>query len=627
MDQSYQWMNGNTLLPDKDQGRDGVNGITRDAMARLMLCNGSHDEKPVQHCTMEILVIVLLRSVELPSVPRGYTYGYDQLNRLTKMQQHNLSNNTTVWSGVGNSKYQEDYSYDGNGNILSLKRNGPDGLLMDNLSYAYNLVNGKLQNNRLAALNDGVAGTSQEGEISGGAGSYGYDEIGNLTSDSREQIQAIDWNVYGKIRNITKNSGNIAYSYDPSGKRVSKTSAGLTTWYVRDAQGNSLGVYDNANGVINWREQQLYGSSRLGMWKPNFNLAKDSAGIKWNFSRLKFFELSNHLGNVLAVIEDEAPVVNGVNEAGVVSAQDYYPFGMIQPGRSFSSDSYRYGFNGKENDNEVKGDGNQQDYGMRIYDPRVGKFLSVDPITRAYSELTPYQFASNSPIKLIDIDGLEGGIPISYGDPEFKASLMKIIDDLELLHERGKVFVELAESSNATKGKKAGWMEKAGAYAIPYWYSLAPLLDANDGSVLLKGKNLDGKKASKVDYIAAGVGVLIPAVSGSALKKAIEGPLHHIFTNKNFIRGEQWSEKFVPLFEKAGYDLNDALNKVRVAGHRGPHPKAYHDAVYNRMIEATEGLSGKEYKEAFDKTIKELGEEAQKEGTKLNKLLTKPKEE
>jgi len=48
---------------------------------------------------------------------------------------------------------------------------------------------------------------------------------------------------------------------------------------------------------------------------------------------------------------------------------------MIMPGRSYSAQTgYRYGFNGKENDNEVKGEGNEQDYGMRIYDPRVGNF-------------------------------------------------------------------------------------------------------------------------------------------------------------------------------------------------------------------------------------------------------------
>src|SRR5215204_2966178 len=71
---------------------------------------------------------------------------------------------------------------------------------------------------------------------------------------------------------------------------------------------------------------------------------------------------------------------------------------------------YRYGFNGKENDNEVKGEGNQQDYGMRIYDPRLGKFMSVDPLTGAYPELTPYQFASNTPIWALDVDGAEGMI-------------------------------------------------------------------------------------------------------------------------------------------------------------------------------------------------------------------------
>lgn len=76
-------------------------------------------------------------------------------------------------------------------------------------------------------------------------------------------------------------------------------------------------------------------------------------------------------------------------------------------GRWSASGGYRYGFNGKENDNEIKGEGNQQDYGMRVYDPRIGKFLSVDPLTKSYPELTPYQFASNIPMAGVDRDGLE----------------------------------------------------------------------------------------------------------------------------------------------------------------------------------------------------------------------------
>jgi RHS repeat-associated protein len=84
---------------------------------------------------------------------------------------------------------------------------------------------------------------------------------------------------------------------------------------------------------------------------------------------------------------------------------------MLQPERQFSSGKYRYGFNAKENDNEVKGIGNQQDYGMRVYDPRLGRFLSVDPLFKDFAFYTPYQFSGNKPIWKIDLDGLEEADP------------------------------------------------------------------------------------------------------------------------------------------------------------------------------------------------------------------------
>ena len=83
-----------------------------------------------------------------------------------------------------------------------------------------------------------------------------------------------------------------------------------------------------------------------------------------------------------------------------------YPFGMAMPGRKFNaSGEYRYGFNGKENDKDISEGG--QDYGMRIYDVRLGRFLSVDPLMQKFPMLTPYQFASNTPIQAIDLDGKE----------------------------------------------------------------------------------------------------------------------------------------------------------------------------------------------------------------------------
>jgi RHS repeat-associated protein len=148
----------------------------------------------------------------------------------------------------------------------------------------------------------------------------------------------------------------------------------------------------------------------------------------------KEYELTNHLGNVLVTVTDKKIGVSSASnnslidhyEPDIVSAQDYYPFGMLQPGRSYLSstgDKYRYGFNGKENDNEVKGKGNQQDYGMRIYDPRLGRFLSVDPLTKSYPMLTPYQFASNRPIDGTDLDGKEWSVATVDGVTMFTVKI------------------------------------------------------------------------------------------------------------------------------------------------------------------------------------------------------------
>ncbi len=82
------------------------------------------------------------------------------------------------------------------------------------------------------------------------------------------------------------------------------------------------------------------------------------------------------------------------------------------PGRKYTiGNSYRYGFNGKERDKDM--DGNNYDYGFRIYNPSLGRFLSVDPLYKSYPWYTPYQFAGNKPIIAIDLDGMEEKITIA----------------------------------------------------------------------------------------------------------------------------------------------------------------------------------------------------------------------
>jgi RHS repeat-associated protein len=131
----------------------------------------------------------------------------------------------------------------------------------------------------------------------------------------------------------------------------------------------------------------------------------------------RHYELTNHLGNVLAVITDRKIAKDLTADAtytpqfympDVYSVQNYYAFGQPMPGWSGTATvndpkKYRFGYNGKEDDDEWA----KQDYGFRISDPRIGRFLSVDPISNQYPELTPYQFAGNMPIWASDLDGLE----------------------------------------------------------------------------------------------------------------------------------------------------------------------------------------------------------------------------
>ena len=174
--------------------------------------------------------------------------------------------------------------------------------------------------------------------------------------------------------------------------------------------------------LIEWH---LYGSAsqgRVAISRPDTILRRDSAwaitrtdttiGIR----RLRYrdYELKDHLGNVRVTITD-MKMSNPSGSPGASpftadlrSYQHSYPFGMPQPGRVWNGDSARSGYNGKEKDNEANGSGNEYDYGFRVYNPRLGRFLSVDPLAPEYPELTPYQYASNSPEMNIDRDGEEG---------------------------------------------------------------------------------------------------------------------------------------------------------------------------------------------------------------------------
>lgn len=454
-----------------------------------------------------------------PRNPQLATYKYDQLNRINLMQTTTQFAGN-IWSAAipaNVNNYRNEFSYDPNGNILSQRRYDNNGVVMDNMTYQYlnNGVGRKLAN-RLYHINDvvsaGVAATdiddqgtfNSTGSTINAANNYGYDETGNLVRDNQETISSIDWTVYDKIRSITRTglstARNVIFTYDAFGNRTSKVSytngqpqsLWESTFYVRDVEGNIMAVYDYkpAGGsgplTLNLVEHPVYGSSRLGQrtyydlnnlsvtspYKtsdPSYTMALQGGNIK--------YELVNQLENVITVLSDrKIPVPNGSNPnlvdryiAEILSSTDYYPFGTPMPRRQFNNGTYRYGFNGKENDNEVKGTGNQQDYGMRIYDPRIGKFLSRDPLSAKYPELTPYQFASNRPIDGVDLDGkefskqvtVEGGVTKIQITVKVKVSFDGISSDLAKVYkdEAIKQFGGIVGSASSSNVEYSGNLE------------------------------------------------------------------------------------------------------------------------------------------------------------------------
>ncbi|PGH37587.1 MAG: hypothetical protein CRN43_20305 [Candidatus Nephrothrix sp. EaCA] len=312
-------------------------------------------------------------------------YKYDQLNRITKSRSLAFGNNAYA-ARSGEQKYDEDYSYNADGGLMSLQRRDETAQLKNDFAYSY------------------YANTHRIQKLSAAGGTYEYDAIGNLIKNNREGT-TITWTPSGKVRTVTKADTVTTYRYDAAGNRIAEiTKNGAspidTTHYVLDAAGNIMAVYRNKK----IEEQPIYGSARIGEYA-----GKEKEG--YQTFNLRKYELTNHLGNVLAVISDKVNLYGHSNildsaRATVMSASDYYPFGLAMQGRTYQDSVCRYGFNGKRKDNRY-GRIAKYNYGFRIYSPEDGVFLSVDPLTKEYPFYSPYQFASNSPILAIDLDGLE----------------------------------------------------------------------------------------------------------------------------------------------------------------------------------------------------------------------------
>ena len=401
-------------------------------------------------------------------------YGYDQLNRIKSMDQEKL------YDGTAQSRYASTYSFDANGNLDTLTRHAWDGTakkLMDDFKYHYTLGTNQLRHvkdNSTEPYDFVVDLKSQDDD------NYTYDEIGQLKADLQEDIAEIQWKVTGKVHKIIRETGsdksNLEFVYDAMGNRIIKIETNnlgdllKKTYYLRDAQGNVMSIYTLRHGIslpedpavfdLQLTERSIYGSSRVGTENISQTIASSDTShvnIETGYVQTigdKRFELSNHLGNVLEVVSDrklqrETAEGSGVLDyytADVVSQSDYFPFGMMLPNRNESSSEYRYGFNGMEKDDEVSGNANSYDFGARFYNPRVGRFLSIDPKEGIYPFVSPYCYAINSPLQFADENGEGPGDRIakaeSYMGTEYEQQT-----DLDLRTEETDAALEYMDCS------------------------------------------------------------------------------------------------------------------------------------------------------------------------------------
>ena len=145
----------------------------------------------------------------------------------------------------------------------------------------------------------------------------------------------------------------------------------------------------------------------------DFSFSSASHQVRAFVRGKKRYELKNHLGNVLSVISDrklqyaEDSITVEYYNPDIWAWHDYNPFGTHQQARTWEAANYRYGFQGQEADDEVFGADNAIAFTFRMYDVRIGRFLSIDPLAGKYPWNSPYAFSENRVIDGVELEGLE----------------------------------------------------------------------------------------------------------------------------------------------------------------------------------------------------------------------------
>ncbi|QQQ28095.1 DUF6443 domain-containing protein [Chryseobacterium indoltheticum] len=367
------------------------------------------------------------------NVMRRYGYQYDSLNRLLKGVYQEPQSFVPQ-----NNFYNEEQSFDLNGNILNLKRNQAaydrsNSLLIDNLAYIYN-------GNQLTSVTD--TSGNYGGYPNVGGNTISYDLNGNMKNQIDKGILNIDYNFLNLPKEVKFNESYIirnpatgeddernvrtSYIYRADGTKIRKKH---TTFFSKGSS-ERVSTTDYLDGF-------QYIINHVGTVSLEFVPTSDGY---YNFKNNKYiYHYTDHLGNI------RLSYFNGNSGAEVLEENNYYPFGLKHEGYNAlaGNTNFQYKYNGKE----LQETGNL-DYGWRQYMPDVGRWFGIDPMAEKSHAITPYRFAFNNPMSYTDPDGL-WEIKVVIGnkmEPSYIVFVAEEGDNLETLAQQtGLAYADLSK--------------------------------------------------------------------------------------------------------------------------------------------------------------------------------------